>query len=66
MYNLEFKLPSILEHLYLPIDPKALDTNHNAAIHSQIRQAPLQVEKRNVKRKSTLVAACHPNFEAHY
>jgi hypothetical protein len=35
-YNLEFKLPSISGHLHLPINPKALDTNHNAATHSQI------------------------------
>jgi hypothetical protein len=65
-YNLEFKLPLILGHLHLPINPKALDTNHNAATHSQIYQAPLQVKKRSVKRKSIIVAACHPNFEAHY
>jgi hypothetical protein len=65
-YNLEFKLPSISEHFHLPIDPKELNTNHNAAAHSQIHQAPLQVEKRSVKRKSTVAAACHPNFVAHY
>jgi hypothetical protein len=40
-YNLEFKLPSISEHLHLLIGLKALDTNHNAATHSQIHQAPL-------------------------
>jgi hypothetical protein len=36
MYNLEFKLLLILEHLYLLISPKALGTNYNAAIYSQI------------------------------
>jgi len=65
-YNLEFKLPSISEHLYLSIGHKALDTNHNAATHSQIHQALLQVKKRNVKWKSTPAATCHPNFEVHY
>jgi hypothetical protein len=65
-YNLEFKLPSISEHFHLPIDSKALDTNHNAAAHSQIYQALLQVKKRSVKRKSTVAATCHPNFVAHY
>jgi hypothetical protein len=44
-YNLEFKLPLTSGHLHIPIDPKALDTNHNAAAHSQIRQAPLKPKK---------------------
>jgi hypothetical protein len=35
-YNLEFKLPSISGQLHLPIDPKALDINHDAAAHSKI------------------------------
>jgi hypothetical protein len=47
-YNLEFKLPSISGHLHLPIDPKALDTNHNATAHSQIHQAPLKPKKSKV------------------
>jgi hypothetical protein len=44
-YNLEFKLPSISEHFYLPIHPKALDINHDAAAHSKIHQAPLKPKK---------------------
>jgi hypothetical protein len=60
-YNLEFKLPSILEHLRLPIDPKELDITsnkealpkvpiyNNAAAHSKIYQAPLQPKKKRVK-----------------
>jgi hypothetical protein len=60
-YNLEFTLPSISEHLHLPIDPEALDicsskeapakapTHHDAAAHSKIHQAPLQPKKRRVK-----------------
>jgi hypothetical protein len=48
-YNLEFKLPSISGHLHLPIDPKTLDINHDAAAHSKIHQAPLQPKKRRVK-----------------
>jgi hypothetical protein len=60
MYNLEFKLPSILEHLYLLIDSKALDicsskeapakasTHHDAAAHSKIHQAPLKPKKSKV------------------
>jgi hypothetical protein len=35
-YNLEFKLPSISEHFHLPINPAALDVNHDAAAHSKI------------------------------
>ena len=45
-YNLEFKLPSMSEHLHLPINPEALDTcsgetpakvpiHHDAAAHSK-------------------------------
>ena len=45
MYNLEFKLPSISEQLHFPIDPSALDINHDAAKHSQIHQAPLKPKK---------------------
>jgi len=59
-YNLEFKLPSISEHLHLPINPKALDifpskealakvsTYHDAATHSKIHQAPLKPKKSKV------------------
>ena len=47
-YNLKFKLPSISEHLRLPIDPNALDINHDAAKHSQIHQAPLKPKKSKV------------------
>jgi hypothetical protein len=47
-YNLEFKLPSISEQLHLPIDPKALDINHDAATHSKIHQAPLKPKKSKV------------------
>jgi hypothetical protein len=47
-YNLEFKLPSISEHLHLPIDPNALDINDDAAAHSQIHQAPLKPKKSKV------------------
>ena len=60
-YNLEFKLPSISEHLHLPIDPKALDicssreapakvlTHHEGAAHSKVHQAPLKVKKERAK-----------------
>ncbi|PMD13233.1 hypothetical protein NA56DRAFT_585982, partial [Hyaloscypha hepaticicola] len=60
-YNLEFKLPSILERLHLPTDPAALDicsskeapakvpTHHDVAVHSKTRQALLQPKKRRVK-----------------
>jgi hypothetical protein len=60
-YNLEFKLPSISEHLHLPISPAALDIcsskevpakvpiHHDIAAHSKTRQAPLQPKKRRVK-----------------
>jgi hypothetical protein len=60
-YNLEFKLPSISEHLHLPIDPKALDicsskeepakvpTYHGATAYSKIHQAPFEAKKKRVK-----------------
>lgn len=35
-YNLGLKLPLIPEHFHLPINPAALDINHNAAAHSKI------------------------------
>jgi hypothetical protein len=47
-YNLEFKLPSISEHLHLPINPAALDINNDAAEHSKIHQAPLKPTKSKV------------------
>jgi hypothetical protein len=47
-YNLEFKLPSISEHLHLPTDPNALDINHDATEHSQIHQGPLKPKKSKV------------------
>jgi hypothetical protein len=47
-YNLEFKLPSISQHSHLTINPAALDTNHDAAAHSQIHQAPLKPKKSRV------------------
>lgn len=47
-YILEFKLPSISEHLHLPINPAALGINHDAAAHSQIHQAPLKPKKNRV------------------
>jgi hypothetical protein len=43
-----FKLPSTPEHLRLPIDPNALDINHDAAAHSQIHQVPLKPKKSKV------------------
>ena len=64
-YNLEFKLPSISEHLHLPIDPKALDicsskeapakvpTHHEAAAYSKKCQAPLQPKKKRKHVKWT-------------
>jgi hypothetical protein len=36
MYNLEFKLLLILEHIYLLINPNILDINYDAAEHSKI------------------------------
>ncbi|KAH6706213.1 hypothetical protein BKA61DRAFT_492039, partial [Leptodontidium sp. MPI-SDFR-AT-0119] len=50
-YNLEFKLPSISEYLRLPINPGALDFNHNAAVHSKTHQAPLKPMKSKVPWK---------------
>jgi hypothetical protein len=59
-YNVEFKLLSILEHLHLPIDSKALDicfnkealvkasTYHDVIIHSKIHQALLKSKKSKV------------------
>jgi hypothetical protein len=61
MYNLEFKLPLISEHFYLPINPKALDicssreapakvpTYHEAAAYSKVYQAPLKPKKGRAK-----------------
>jgi hypothetical protein len=48
MYNLEFKLPSVLEHFHLLINPTALDINHNATAHSKIHQALLKPKKSKV------------------
>jgi hypothetical protein len=60
-YNLEFQLPLISEHLYLPINPAVLDIcsnkealakvpiNHDAAAHSKVHQVPLQPKKRRVE-----------------
>ena len=60
-YNLEFKLPSISEHLHLPINPAVLEIcsskeapakapiNHDAAAHSKVHQVPLQPKKRRVE-----------------
>jgi len=50
-YNLEFKLPSISQRLHLPINPVALDINHDATAHSQIHQAPLKPKKSKVSWK---------------
>jgi hypothetical protein len=47
-YNLELKLPSISEHFHLPINPVALDINHDAAAHSKIHQAPLKPKKSKI------------------
>jgi hypothetical protein len=35
-YNLEFKLPSISEHLHLLIHPKALGIDYDVAAYSKI------------------------------
>ncbi|TVY65586.1 hypothetical protein LSUE1_G006242 [Lachnellula suecica] len=51
MYNLEFKLSSISEYFYLPIDPNALDINHDIVEHSQIHQAPLKTKKRWIEEE---------------
>jgi hypothetical protein len=48
MYNLEFKLLSISEHFHLPINPTALDINHDSSAHSKIHQAPLKPKKGKV------------------
>jgi hypothetical protein len=48
IYNLEFKLPLISEHLHLLINPTALDINHNAAAYSKIHQALLKPKKSKV------------------
>jgi hypothetical protein len=48
IYNLEFKLPSISEHLYLPINPAVLDINSNTTAYSKIYQAPLKPKKSKV------------------
>ncbi|KAN0098257.1 hypothetical protein V8E51_013920 [Hyaloscypha variabilis] len=47
-YNLEFKLPSISEHFHLPINPAALDINHDSSAHSKIHQAPLKPKRSKV------------------
>ncbi|KAG9233179.1 hypothetical protein BJ875DRAFT_485394 [Amylocarpus encephaloides] len=59
-YNLEFKLPSISEHLQLSIDSKALDicsskeapakasTHHDAAAHTKIHRALSKPKKSKV------------------
>jgi hypothetical protein len=54
-YNLEFKLPSISEHLHLPIDPAVLDICSSreapakVPTHSKIHQAPLKPKKGRAK-----------------
>ncbi|KAH6704338.1 hypothetical protein BKA61DRAFT_740071 [Leptodontidium sp. MPI-SDFR-AT-0119] len=45
---LEFKLPSISDRFHLPINPPALDINHDAAAHSKIHQAPLKPKKSKI------------------
>ncbi|KAH8591194.1 hypothetical protein B0O99DRAFT_690798 [Bisporella sp. PMI_857] len=57
-YNFEFKLPSISGHFHLPIGLNASDNNHDAAAHSKMHQAPLQIKKQSVEQKSTRAAAC--------
>ena len=47
-YNLEFKLPLILEHSHLTIKPVALDINHDATKYSKIHQALLKPKKSRV------------------
>jgi hypothetical protein len=47
-YNLEFKLPLISEHFHLPINPAALDINHDATAHSKIHQALTKPKKSKV------------------
>jgi hypothetical protein len=47
-YNLKFKLPLISEHFHLPINPAALDINHDATAHSKIHQALTKPKKSKV------------------
>lgn len=47
-YNLEFKLPSILEYFHMPIDPTALEIDHNATAHSKSPQTSLKAKKSRV------------------
>ncbi|KAG4430451.1 hypothetical protein IFR05_014059 [Cadophora sp. M221] len=47
-YNLEFKLPSVLEYVHIPIDPAALEVDHKAAAHSKTPQTPLKSKKSRV------------------
>jgi hypothetical protein len=47
-YNLEFKLPLISEHFYLPINAAALDINHDTVLYSKIYQVPLKPKKSKV------------------
>jgi len=61
MYNLEFKVPRISEHLNLPINPEALDIcssreaplkspiRHEAATYSRLRQASLRLQKKRFR-----------------
>jgi hypothetical protein len=60
-YNIEFRIPSISEDLYLSTEPEALDTcaskkalaevpaYHEAATYSKIHQVLLQTKKSRVK-----------------
>ena len=48
IYNLEFKLLSILEHFHLLINPIVLDINHDATIYSKIYQVLLKLKKSKV------------------
>ncbi|KAH6665212.1 hypothetical protein B0J14DRAFT_456909, partial [Halenospora varia] len=50
-YNLEFKLPSISERLHLPINPAALDINHDAVARSKVHQTLLKPKKSKVSWK---------------
>jgi hypothetical protein len=59
-YNLEFQLPHMPEHLYLPIPSKALGigsnkaasakavTPHNTITHSEVRPVILQPKRKRV------------------
>ncbi|KAI9748733.1 MAG: hypothetical protein M4579_007133, partial [Chaenotheca gracillima] len=63
-YNLEFQLPRIPEHLYLPIPSEALGfgsntgtsaevgTPHSAVAHSEVRPAILRPKRKRVPWKS--------------